>query len=290
MNDVDRDDGLVVIEAEREQLVMDMVLVGQERRAPFDESFGHHHERVEDRQPEDHQWQCRAQRGVGLLRQRDDEHPGRKAEKLAAAVSHEYPGRIRVEAKKADDAADHGDGREHDAEPVGRMREDRDRRQAEQRDAPGKPVQAIGEIDGVRDADEREDGQRNGNGGRQGLEPQEGEGPDDHATVKRHDERRDQLPGELEAVIDAADVVPDAEKDDDRHAAQKSDQHRRHRGPHEERQRGADRHREAAETRCRHAVHLAPRGHIGEMQPLREPHQRTDQHHGHERRGDESEE
>ena len=99
---------LVVIESQRQQFVMDMILVRQERRTSLLQSLGHHHDRIENGQAEDHQRQCRAQRCSGLLREHDNEHAGRKAQELAAAISHEYPGRIRIEAQESHNAAYHG--------------------------------------------------------------------------------------------------------------------------------------------------------------------------------------
>ena len=59
---VDDQHRFVMIEAERQQAMMDVIAIRLKRRAPLDDPLRHHHQRVDDRHAEQQQRQRRAQR------------------------------------------------------------------------------------------------------------------------------------------------------------------------------------------------------------------------------------
>jgi hypothetical protein len=112
-----------VVEPERQQPVVQVVAVRREGRAPGVQPYRHDGQRVDDRQAEQQQRQGRAVGHPGTLRELDRQDAHREAEQLAAAVAHEHPRRVGVEAQEAEQAAHEGEGhRRDDGRPRPKLR------------------------------------------------------------------------------------------------------------------------------------------------------------------------
>ena len=144
-----------MIEAELQQLMMNVVLVGAEGGAPFDDALNHDAQRVEQRQREQQDRRGCADGGVARLRRTQAQHAHRKSEQLAARITHEDAGGERIEAQEPEDGPGEGqrERRADDLPPaVGQQRE---RSEAQKGGASRQTVEAVGKIDGVGDADQR---------------------------------------------------------------------------------------------------------------------------------------
>ena len=102
------------------------------------------------------------------------------------------------------------------------MSKDPDNSKAEQGDSACQSVQSIGEIDGIGDAHERKRSHWNRDIIRQRLKPPKRNVPNHYPAVQNNDKHGDDLAQKLEAVIDSLEVIPEAKKQNDRNAAQKS--------------------------------------------------------------------
>ena len=114
LQQVDHRHGLEVLEATTEQPMVQVVLVGRERRASLAQADRDHRQRVQDRQAEQQQRQRRTEGQRFVLGEEHGQHADGEAEKLAASVTHEHPGRKAVVAQEAQQAThdDDGDGRD----------------------------------------------------------------------------------------------------------------------------------------------------------------------------------
>ena len=194
---------------------MQVVLVGGERRAPLAQANGDHRQRVQDRQAEQQQRQRRTERQRFVLGQQHRQHADGEAQKLAAPVAHEHPGRKAVVAQEAQQAAHDDDGDGRDERQVRAEAQQRDRHAAEEGRAAGQPVEPVRQVDGVGDAEQEQHRERRGNDLRQFDSRRKRQGMDLDATHEHDDVHGNQLAEELDAGRERGAVVPDAEQQHD---------------------------------------------------------------------------
>jgi hypothetical protein len=103
--------GLGMIEPETYQLVVEMVLIGRKERPPLRDPLRHDRKRVKHRKTQDHKRQKGAQRGMALG-ERQRQADGRETEELAARISHEQLGRVRIVPQETEYGAGEGEGEE----------------------------------------------------------------------------------------------------------------------------------------------------------------------------------
>ena len=188
-----------MLEAEAEQTVMQVVLVGGKRRASFAQADHDHRQRVQDRQAEQQQRQRRTEGQCFVLGEEHGQHADGKAEKLAAAIAHEHAGWKTVVAQKAQQATHDDDGNGRDECQVRTEAQHGDRYAAEKGRATRKPVEPVREVDGVGDAEQEERRQRGGNDLGQFDARRKRQGMDLDTTHEHDDVHGNQLAEELDA-------------------------------------------------------------------------------------------
>ena len=209
--------GLALVETLVNEAVMDVAAVGVPdagvpAQAPHDGR-----ERVDDGHGGDHE---RHDDGGEAREARDGEQghrPEGKAEREGARVSHEDGCRVEVEPEEAERRASHGNGERGGVEPARPDGEHEHGEARDGRDAGGKPVKAVDEVDDVGVGDEVDHGHRVGEPP-QVDEPTGDEGvgdvPDDEAS--RHgDDGGERLAEELLARRERKAVVEQAGEEDD---------------------------------------------------------------------------
>ncbi len=102
---VDHGHRLGMVEPEPQELVVHVAPVAREERTALAPALRHDHQRIDRRQPEQHQRQRRAERHRRILRQHQRQRRDGVAQELAAAIAHEDARGIGVEAQEAEDAA-----------------------------------------------------------------------------------------------------------------------------------------------------------------------------------------
>jgi len=286
---IDQQHRLAVCKAERQQAVVQVVVVGREGRAPGAQACQHHRERVDDRQPEQQQRQGRAEGRVVALRGEQRQCPDAEAEHLAAAVAHEDTGRVCVESQEAEHGAglDEGDGGDRRAARHGR--EQRDRAQAEQHQPPGETIESVGEVDGVGDADQEHEGDQCRDRGGERLESADSERADVDSADDHGEADGEHLAREFEAVPQREAVVPQAEEQEHRESEQQTAHRRGQRHGEQQRREEPRGHGEPADPRHRCRVNLAGSRPIGESNGGGPPGEKRDQCSRDRQRDDERE-
>ena len=89
LNGVDDHDRLVMVEAQRQQLVVNMILVGAEGRSTLADALHHHAQRIQNRQCQQQNRRRRAHHAVAALSRAQAQHADGKAEQLTPRIAHE---------------------------------------------------------------------------------------------------------------------------------------------------------------------------------------------------------
>ena len=157
---INDDHGLVVVEPQPQQLVMHVVRIRAEQRPALAEALGHHHQRIDHRQPQQHQRSGGAHGAVRCLHEQHRQHGHTETQELAAAVAHENSRRKRVEAEEAQQCAAQRDRDHGNARVAARASKQEQRCGDQQRRTACQPVQAVREVDGVGDTQDEQSCQR----------------------------------------------------------------------------------------------------------------------------------
>jgi hypothetical protein len=207
-----------MVEAQPEQLVVQVMAVGAEGRAPFADATRHHHQRVHDGQPQEHQRHRGTERLPFVLCQQHGQYRQRETEELAAAVAHEDASRPRIEPQEAQQRAAQRHRDDLDAPVAAAAGQQAQRCGSQQRRPTRQAVETVGEVDRIRHAEHEQDRQRHPHPVRQRMAFDERHGLDLHLAEDHHHGDRDQLAGELDERRQVLAIVPDAEREHD-HAA-----------------------------------------------------------------------
>ncbi len=156
------------------------------------------------------------------------------------------------------------------------------RHAAQQRRAAGQAVETVGEIHGIGRPQQEDERERHREPRRQRVALGQRERADAQIAQEHDAADREQLAEQLHRRRQRGAVVPDAEGEDDRGAAEPG-QHPRIQGrqPEQQRDRHADDHRDAAHARHRLRMHLARAGLIEHVHAPGRAHQRRNQRHRH---------
>ena len=182
----------------------------EKNRLPAQHPPGHGEQRVADGEAERDDGNEQRHRGGGLLVGLERGRREHEAHEEAAAVPHEDRRRVEVVAEEPQQAAGQADHEEGHEGAVVREAHPEDGGRGGQRDAGGEAVEAVDEVEGVRDAHNPEDGEG------EAEEPQvegserggDGVGP---VAGPPHPRRDQDLDGELDARAGAVQVVVDAQ-------------------------------------------------------------------------------
>lgn len=152
---VDDQNGLAVAEAELQQTVMQMAFVRGRDRHFVDVAAQDREERIRQRHSENEQRnQERHERS--LFKAHDRENRQAKAKEQGAGVAHENFRRVEVIEQKADNASQQNGAEQHDRNPALTAHEQckhENGRGSDAGNAGGQAVQAVDQVNGVRDAD-----------------------------------------------------------------------------------------------------------------------------------------
>ena len=253
---VEPEDQPALAEADAQEAVVEVVLVGAERRAPVADPLEDHERGVEDRHGEHQQRGGQGDRGGALQHSLHGQRADGEAEHQCAGVAHEGAGRVEVVTQEGQRRA--ADDRRHrrDLDALEGDREDGEGQGGDRHQAGGEPVDAVDQVDQVGDQGDPQDGDRVG-------EPAELDDPhhrqadllDADAVADDGNQADGQDQDQLHEGPHATDVVPQADGGDQRdpdddaldRAVDVDEDQRRHEDPGDDRQ--------APDPRYRPGVH-----------------------------------
>ena len=131
-----------------------------------------------------------------------------------------------------------------------------------------KPVEAIGKIDGIGDGDQRENRQRVGEPGTDGVETEERHNLDCDITVENDNTRGNDLASKFEPVVQVTAIIPDAKDENDANTCQQRDNSGIEFNPEKYRDQYAQHHADATNPGDGCGVHLAFARHVHQLQPI----------------------
>jgi hypothetical protein len=211
-------------EPDAHEAVVEVVVVGAERRAAVLEPLEDHERRVEDRHGQHEHRRDEGDRGGRLEQPVERERGEQEAERERARVAHEDLRRVVVVAQEAErGAADDGGqgGRVRAQEGRG---EDRERGRGDRHDAGGQRVHAVDEVHEVGHAGDPQHRQGIGQPAQVVVaDERQGDVAERDVVARDGDERQQRHAGELAARAQAAQVVVQAERGDAERAEQDPD-------------------------------------------------------------------